>query len=680
MQEWLQLFPLPLLVLTVILVVIPTSIAIVARITLHRYLRDQVAKVSRLLSFSESRGLQPKILENLETRYRKASNELESVNTVALISSAYGQEQISVLGFKLRCDQAENFCRILPNLLLAFGLLGTFWGITSNLYNIGEAINQVSQAGADIGDLVQQLLPQLQGMGIAFLTSLMALLCSSLVTIANFAFNTGWAKYRLIACLEDYLDNIYQPTVEGNTRLDKAVNRMVEQQQEFLTRFHEKVGQVLETSFGRAASQIADECSKINKLAEQVYTQFAQSAGTIVTGATTFQQSAHTLEKQTQMIAQFVPQFQNSAETIYLGTTQFLSVAEKIEQTNVIAHLEKITSDLSTMQQSFAQSTLSLETGLQGIMSSNLQAAQLAEKVYSQLQNSASQIKNGSESFLKAANLIQKSSLAEQLGTAAEKWGLAQKEFTASSAVFSQASHNLEPVIGSLYATSQSLNGLGTQILQLSQDSLKVTESNQQSIVSREQQFHTTQQNFERILVNFSPAISQVESSLQRLHENWLSKAAEQLSTHKEQNGQLFQTMEQYIAQISDYQRSLNELLKTVSEAGTNLHNLGNIWTNASSEQLNAYERRSGHMIEKMEQCITQIETNQQHLNTLIENATAELRNSFNSNTMNLTNAFTKNMENLFTQIPTATISQSRPSASTSSTLEATITRNGESF
>jgi ABC-type transporter Mla subunit MlaD len=295
------------------------------------------------------------------------------------------------------------------------------------------------------------------------------------------------------------------------------------------------------------------------------------------------------------------------------------------------------------------------------------------------LQSSTSQIEKGADDFLKAANLIEKSPLGEQLGTAAEKWGLAQNEFAASTAVFSQASHNLEPVIGSLYATSQSLDVLGTQILQLSQDSLKATESNQQSITSREQQFLATQQNFEQILGNLNQTISQVESSLQRLHENWLTKAAEQLSTHKEQNGKLFQTMEQQIAQISDHHRSLNELLKNVSDAGTNIHNLGNIWTNASSEQLNAYERRSGNMVEKMEQCIAQIEANQRHLNTLIGIAT-ELKNSFNSNTMNLTNAFTKNMESLLTQIPADAISQNRPTALTSSAMEATITRNGESI
>jgi hypothetical protein len=677
MQAWFQLFPPPLLVLTIIFIVVPTVIAIYARITLHRYLHDQITKVSRLLNFQETRGLQPKILENLETRFKSASLELENVNTIALISNAYGEEEIELLGFKLRCDQAENFCRLLPNLLLAFGLLGTFIGITSNLYNIGEAINRVSQSGADIGALVQQLLPQLQGMGIAFLASLVSLFCSSLITIINFSFNTGWAKYRLIGCLEDYLDNIYKPIVEGDTRLDKAVNRMVEQQQEFLTRFHEKVGQVLEDSFGRAANQIADECSKINKVAEQVYTQFAQAAGTIATGATTFQHSALSLEAQTQTMAKLIPQFQSSAEQIHLGSLRFLSASEKIEQTNAIAHLEKITSDLCTTQQAFTSSTETLETGLQGIMSSNLQAAQLAEQVYKQLQASTSQIQQGSKSFLKAANLIQNSSLGEQLGTAAEKWGLAQGEFTASTAAFSQASQALEPVVGSFHASSKTFEELGKQILHLSQDSLKVTEANQQNIASREQQFLTTQQNFEQILHVLTQTVDQVESNLQQLHENWVTQSAEQLTTHKEQNGQLLQTMGNHITQISDNQRSLGELIQTASEAGSNLQNLGSIWADSSSNQLNAHQQHSDRILEKMGQHVSQLADNQRSLNALI-GTTTDLKSAFSSNVMVLSNSFSQNIETLMKQLSTLIHLQTRPSAIPSSVTETTVAKNWE--
>jgi hypothetical protein len=122
--------------------------------------------------------------------------------------------------------------RVLPNLLLAFGLLGTFLGITLNLTGISELINL--SGGGDV-NLSIKLQKPLESMGIAFITSLIGLVCSSLITVNNIIFNTNIAKFNLISCLEDYLDNILQPTVEGSSRLDKAVNRMVEKQEEFLT-------------------------------------------------------------------------------------------------------------------------------------------------------------------------------------------------------------------------------------------------------------------------------------------------------------------------------------------------------------------------------------------------------------------------------------------------------------
>ncbi|MGD1919943.1 MAG: hypothetical protein ACFCAD_14270 [Pleurocapsa sp.] len=87
-------------------------------------------KVSRLLTF-DSRGQQPQIVDNLEARFRQASLKLEQVNTMALIDGLYSQEKLKFLGISLRCEQWDYFCKALPNLLLAFGLLGTFIGICS---------------------------------------------------------------------------------------------------------------------------------------------------------------------------------------------------------------------------------------------------------------------------------------------------------------------------------------------------------------------------------------------------------------------------------------------------------------------------------------------------------------------------------------------------------------------
>ena len=252
MLNILNIFPPSLILLTIILVILPTFFAILLRHSLYRYLICSANKVSRLLTY-KSRGEQPEIVDNLEIRFKQASLKLEQVNTIALIDGLYSQERLKFLGISLHCEQWDYFCKALPNLLLAFGLLGTFIGISSNLYSLSQTINQ-SAAGVD--NLVSQLQIPLQNMGIAFFTSLTAIACSSILIGVNLRCNTNFAKSLLISSLEDYLDNIYKIDVQGDTRLDKALDRMVKQQEEFLNRFHEKVAQVLEATIGNAANKM----------------------------------------------------------------------------------------------------------------------------------------------------------------------------------------------------------------------------------------------------------------------------------------------------------------------------------------------------------------------------------------------------------------------------------------
>ncbi|ALB42432.1 MULTISPECIES: hypothetical protein [Nostocales] len=80
-------------------------------------------EVQRLIK-TISAGGQRKIIQTLEARFQEASKQLEQVNTGALIDQIYSQETIK--GFTFTCEQIDYLCRILPNLLLAFGLLGTF--------------------------------------------------------------------------------------------------------------------------------------------------------------------------------------------------------------------------------------------------------------------------------------------------------------------------------------------------------------------------------------------------------------------------------------------------------------------------------------------------------------------------------------------------------------------------
>jgi uncharacterized phage infection (PIP) family protein YhgE len=403
------LIPLGTWACFLILVVI-SGAAISLRLTLYKKLEEINKKTSRLLSSGNPEGIQPPIIAELRKRYQKASEKLEHINTPALIDSVYKEERLKFLSLNLQYDRADGITRTLPNLLIAFGLIGTFWGITSNLTNISSIVTGFSQTNPDVGKLVQGLQLPLQDMGVAFSTSLFGLLAGSILTVVNTTCSINIAKYQLMSGLEDYLDNIYKPTIEGNTRLDKAIDRMVKQQQEFLARFHENVGAALERSFGKAADQIAEECGRVNQIAENVYTNFSNAAGTISTGASTFQYAAKSLEVQTKTLAESLHEFKSGVETFKISANQ-------IESNNIVQNLDRVLAELSANQQAFAASTTTLQSSLIGITTSNQAAAHLAQQVYQTWQDSTTQIVAASETIGAGAIIFQKSTTSLEAQT-----------------------------------------------------------------------------------------------------------------------------------------------------------------------------------------------------------------------------------------------------------------------
>ena len=465
---------------SILILVVISCAAVSLRLALYKKLEDTNKKTSRLLSGGEPEGIQPPIVDRLRERYQKASTKLEHVNTLALIDSVYKEERVRFLFLNLQYDRADGITRALPNLLIAFGLIGTFWGITSNLTNMSSIVTGFSESNPNIGKLVQGLQLPLRDMGVAFSTSLFGLLAGSILTVINTTCSISIAKYQLLSGLEDYLDNIYKPTVEGNTRLDTAIDRMVTQQQEFLTRFHENVGATLERSFGKAANQITEECSRINKIAENVYTNFSNAAGTISTGASTFQYAAKSLESQTKTLASSVDEFK-------IGVDIFKIAANKIENNNIVQNLDRVLAELNTSQQAFAASTQILQTSLIGISTSNQTAAQLAQQVYQTWQDSTTQIvaasetigagaiifqkaatsleeqtqavaesipqlKAGVDTFVTAANKVKTNNIIKHLNTLVENLGVTQSAFTSSTQTLATG---VEEMMSSHHQTNQ---------------------------------------------------------------------------------------------------------------------------------------------------------------------------------------------------------------------------------
>ncbi len=135
-----------------------------------------------------------------------SKNQYEKINKIALIEKRCSENQELKIW-----ERHKRSYQLLPNSLLALGLLGTFLGITMNLFLISRNT---------AGELqLQTALPDIIGsMAIAFVSSLAALAGSVFLTKFHPTYDLDLEKDKLLISLEDYLDNDFflsqnQPTV-----------------------------------------------------------------------------------------------------------------------------------------------------------------------------------------------------------------------------------------------------------------------------------------------------------------------------------------------------------------------------------------------------------------------------------------------------------------------------------
>jgi hypothetical protein len=196
-------------------------------------------------------------------------------------------------------------------------------------------------------------------------------LCSSIITIINFVWNTNIAKSELLTALEDYLDNIYQPTIEGHTRLDKAVDRMVNQQSEFLINFHANVSQTFATALNSISDKVVEGNRDANQAVIQLANRFTESSGTISNSADTFLEAARFLENQVTQIKQVIQHenFVVYAALLEDSTTQFKQASETLKNSQFADKLASASDNIARSQQQFADSVLKMNQSTEQLKS-----------------------------------------------------------------------------------------------------------------------------------------------------------------------------------------------------------------------------------------------------------------------------------------------------------------------
>jgi len=321
----LRILPGYLVFLAIFLVIIPTLLSIISRFALYQYLSDTVRNLKRLL---DGTGIErkPTILHQIEKRLELSQNRSESINTAAIIDGSYSQEKCPILGQSFSCEATDYLTRLVPNLLLSFGLLGTFLGITINLATLSQTITQVDIT--DLTSLIEELDKPLQGMGVAFVSSLIAIACSALLTVMNLIWNTNLAKSTLLSFIEDYLDNIYLPQRQQIAPIDIALER-------FSNDFSQMLGSLsrtIENSITNAFSKIENTAqtfeSAANTLEQSRFPEKLSSATTdLAIAQNQFSQSSLVLQRSTQS-------FEHSLDGMQKVINKISKIEDSIEKIN----------------------------------------------------------------------------------------------------------------------------------------------------------------------------------------------------------------------------------------------------------------------------------------------------------------------------------------------------------
>ncbi|MBO1057408.1 MAG: hypothetical protein HEQ27_13190 [Dolichospermum sp. JUN01] len=536
--------PLLLLYLVFIILSIVTIVTIFLRRSLYRYLILLTDKVQRLIKIG-LRGEQPKIIQTLEDRFQQASKQLEQVNTGALIDQIYSQETIK--GFT--CEQIDYLCRILPNLLLAFGLLGTFLGITINLSTLSQTINQTN--ASDINNLVSELKKPLQGMSIAFSTSLIGICLSSILTISNGIWNTSFAKYQLISSLEDYLDNVYFPEVQGDTRLDKIVNRMVSQQDEFLTNFGETVRKAVEQSMGKVAKQIADGNKETTDLARQVYEKFDKAAGTISRAADEFKSSMSALNTTSQIFKQSAETFNQSQFPLKLSlaVVDLSNTQQKFsESATSLAATTEVIKTVLTEVQNYSQTLIKLAEEINNTNKTSIQVLDLHQNNQNLLTEIIPQLQQGANSYEKAVNKLD--DLNQRVS---DKFNNFDQLITAMSQLLENVKTYTTELISKVATetenSNQSLISLAEEIKAMNQTSIQVLDLHQ---------------NNQNLLTEIIPGLQQGANSYEKA-VNKLDDLDQRVRDKVNSFDKLITTIEQLLENVKTYTMDVNTTINIAS-------------------------------------------------------------------------------------------------------------------
>lgn len=157
--------------------------------------------------FREKGEFNSSLINEIVSDFREANQSKNDVNTLAIIDRHITDRwRMELLG--------ERFIKNAVSLMIILGLMGTFFGLTMSVDKL------VAVMSGSLEDIVANLTTSVNGMAVAFNTSLFGIGSSVLLTFIKIIFSVDQTREEVYIALEDYLDNVVAKEIVAE-KLDK---------------------------------------------------------------------------------------------------------------------------------------------------------------------------------------------------------------------------------------------------------------------------------------------------------------------------------------------------------------------------------------------------------------------------------------------------------------------------
>lgn len=209
-------------------------------------------------------------LDSTVKNFKEANKSKLTVNTYAIIESNISTHW----GFILF---GERFQRSAVSLMIILGLMGTFFGLTLSVDRLVAILTNLE----DLDEVLTTMASSVEGMAIAFTTSLYGIGGAVILTVLRLIFNVEKKREDITVYIEDYLDNVIAKDFaeEKFNEYDKLVKAMENVFREFGTQISLTFTDVVKSS----TEQIDNSAEAIQMLTgalKESVSQFEQSLST----------------------------------------------------------------------------------------------------------------------------------------------------------------------------------------------------------------------------------------------------------------------------------------------------------------------------------------------------------------------------------------------------------------